>query len=298
MAMADIPETVEINSSSNDKMGYSPEEEVEEPEMSFIDHLEELRWHIIRAVGSIFVFGIAAFLAKSFVFHDVILAPSRTDFFTYRMMCRIGALIGSDAICIDTLQFTIQSRTMSGQFTMHLMVSFMIGLSLAFPYAFWEIWRFIKPGLYPQERNNSQGAVFFVSLLFVIGMLFGYYVVAPLSINFLSSYTVDPTILNEFDLSSYIETLVMLVFACAIMFELPIIVFFLTKAGLLSPEVMRLYRKHSLVGILVISAMITPPDVTSMMLIAFPLLLLYEISIVVCARVRKSDLKRLNESLK
>jgi sec-independent protein translocase protein TatC len=274
------------------------QEHVQEQEMSFIDHLEELRWHIIRAVGSIFVFGIAAFLAKSFVFHDVILAPSRTDFFTYRMMCRLGEIIGSDAICIDTLAFTIQSRTMSGQFTMHLMVSFMIGLALAFPYAFWEIWRFISPGLYPQERQNSRGAVFFVSLLFIIGMLFGYYIVAPLSINFLSSYTVDPTILNEFDLSSYIETLVMLVFACAIMFELPIIVYFLTKAGMLSPEVMRVYRKHSLVGILVISAMITPPDVTSMMLIAFPLFLLYEISIFVCATVRKNDLKRLNETLK
>ena len=282
-------------------MSYSSEEEIEEQEqeqeMSFIDHLEELRWHIIRAVGSIFVFAIAAFMAKSFVFHDVILAPSRTDFFTYRVMCQLGDYLGSTALCIDKLQFTIQSRTMSGQFTMHLLVSFMIGLALAFPYAFWEMWRFISPGLYPQERQNSRGAVFFVSLLFVIGMLFGYYVVAPLSINFLSSYTVDPTILNEFDISSYIETLVMLVFACAIMFELPIIVFFLTKAGLISPEVMRLYRKHSLVGILVISALITPPDVTSMMLIAFPLLLLYEVSILVSKAVRRSDLRRLNKSL-
>jgi sec-independent protein translocase protein TatC len=281
-------------------MSYSSEEEIEEQEqeMSFIDHLEELRWHIIRAVGSIFVFAIAAFMAKSFVFHDVILAPSRTDFFTYRVMCQLGDYLGSEALCIDKLQFTIQSRTMSGQFTMHLLVSFMIGLALAFPYAFWEIWRFISPGLYPQERQNSRGAVFFVSLLFIIGMLFGYYVVAPLSINFLSSYTVDPSILNEFDIASYIETLVMLVFACAIMFELPIIVFFLTKAGLISPEVMRLYRKHSLVAILVISALITPPDVTSMMLIAFPLLLLYEVSIFVSSAVRKSDLKRLNDSLR
>lgn len=279
-------------------MEYSPEEEPEEHEMSFIDHLEQLRWHIIRAVGSIFVFGIAAFMAKSFVFHDVILAPSRTDFYTYRMLCRIGAYIGSDAICIDKLQFTLQSRTMSGQFTMHLTTSFMIGLALAFPYAFWEVWRFIKPGLYPQERQNSQGAVFFVSLLFIMGMLFGYYLVAPLSINFLSSYTVDPSILNEFDITSYISTLLMLVFACAIMFELPMIVFFLTKAGLLTPEVMRLYRKHSLVGILVIAALITPPDVTSMMLIALPLCLLFEISITVSNIVRKRDLKRLNESLK
>ncbi|WP_108210413.1 twin-arginine translocase subunit TatC [Pontibacter mucosus] len=263
--------------------------------MSFVDHLEELRWHIIRALGSIFVFATIAFLAKGFVFHDIILAPSRTDFLSYRVMCQVGQYFGSDALCFDDLGFTIQSRQMSGQFTMHLMVSAVLGLACAFPYAFWEIWRFVRPGLYPQERKNSQGAVFFVSILFLMGLLFGYYVVSPISINFLAGYQVDPSILNEFDLSSYISTLTTLCLACAIMFELPVIVFFLTKAGLITPETLKLYRRHSIVVILVVAAIITPPDVISQTLIALPLMLLYEVSIHISRSIRKKDLKRLNE---
>lgn len=268
----------------------------QQQEMSFVDHLEELRWHIIRSVASILVFATAAFIAKSFVFHDIILAPSRTDFLSYRMMCEIGQKIGSSALCIDDLGFTIQSRQMSGQFSMHIMVSLILGLALAFPYAFWEIWRFVKPGLYPQEQQNSRGAVFWVSVLFAMGLLFGYYVVAPISINFLAGYQVDPTILNEFDLSSYISTLTTLCLACAFMFELPVIVYFFTKAGLLSPEVMKLYRRHAIIVILILSAIITPPDVISQLLISFPLIILYEVSISVSRRIIKRDLKRLNEN--
>ncbi|MCX2740615.1 twin-arginine translocase subunit TatC [Pontibacter anaerobius] len=270
-------------------------EEEEPQEMSFVDHLEELRWHIIRALGSIFVFATIAFLAKSFVFHDIILAPSRTDFLSYRVMCQVGQYFGSDALCFDEMGFTIQSRQMSGQFTMHLLVSAILGLACAFPYAFWEIWRFVRPGLYPQERKNSQGAVFFVSVLFALGLLFGYYVVSPISINFLAGYQVDPTIVNEFDLSSYISTLTTLCLACAFMFEMPVIVFFLTKAGLITPETMKLYRRHALVIILVVGAIITPPDVVSQILISMPLMLLYEASIHVSQNIRKKDLKRLNE---
>jgi sec-independent protein translocase protein TatC len=268
----------------------------QQQEMSFVDHLEELRWHIIRSVASILVFATAAFLAKSFVFHDIILAPSRTDFLSYRMMCEIGQKFGSSALCIEDLGFTIQSRQMSGQFSMHIMVSLIIGLALAFPYAFWEIWRFVKPGLYPQEQQNSRGAVFWVSILFAMGLLFGYYVVAPISINFLAGYQVDPSIINEFDLSSYISTLTTLCLACAFMFELPVIVYFFTKAGLLSPEIMKLYRRHAIIGILILSAIITPPDVISQLLISFPLIVLYEVSISVSRGIIKRDLKRLNEN--
>lgn len=272
------------------------EEGDKQQEMSFVDHLEELRWHIIRSLGSILVFAVAAFLAKSFVFHDIILAPSRPDFFSYRMMCDVGKWIGSDALCIEQLGFTIQSRQMSGQLSMHLMVSLVLGLACAFPYAFWEIWRFVKPGLYPQEQKSSRGAVFWVSVLFAMGLLFGYYVVSPISINFLAGYQVDPSIVNEFDLTSYISTLTTLCLACAFMFELPVIVYFFTKAGLLSPEVMKLYRRHSIVVILVIAAIITPPDVISQLLIAMPLILLYEVSISVSRSIIKSDLKKLNEN--
>ncbi|MDX5421901.1 MAG: twin-arginine translocase subunit TatC [Hymenobacteraceae bacterium] len=273
---------------------YMDEEQPQE--MSFVDHLEELRWHLIRALAAILVFGTAAFLAKGFVFHDIILAPSRTDFLSYRFMCEVGQWIGSDVLCIEDMGFTIQSRQMSGQFTMHLLVSAVLGLACAFPYAFWEIWRFISPGLYAQERKNSQGAVFFVSILFMMGLLFGYYVVSPISINFLAGYQVDPSIVNEFDLSSYISTLTTLCLSCAFMFEMPVIVYFLTKAGLITPEVMKLYRRHAIVVILVISAVITPPDVISQMLISLPLVLLYEASISISHSIRKKDLKRLNEN--
>ncbi|MBW3545020.1 MAG: twin-arginine translocase subunit TatC, partial [Bacteroidetes bacterium] len=147
--------------------------------MSFIDHLEELRWHVIRGLGAIIVFAIAAFLNKDLVFHEIILGPSRSSFWTYRMLCEWGAQVGSDALCIEELPFILQSRQMSSQFTMHLTSSFMVGLICAFPYVFWEIWRFISPALYDQERNISAGAVFFVSLLFMMGTLFGYFLVAP-----------------------------------------------------------------------------------------------------------------------
>lgn len=272
-----------------------PYVEDETKELSFVDHLEELRWHLIRAGASIFIFATIAFLAKGFVFHDIILAPSRPDFLSYRVMCQVGQSLGSQGLCFDEMGFTIQSRQMSGQFAMHLLVSVVLGLACAFPYAFWEIWRFVKPGLYPQERKNSQGAVFFVSILFIMGLLFGYYVVSPISINFLAGYQVDPTILNEFDLSSYISTLTTLCLSCAFMFEMPVIIYFLTKAGLVAPETLKLYRRHALIIILVIAAVITPPDVISQVLISLPLMLLYEVSIRLSQNIRKKDLKRLNE---
>lgn len=265
--------------------------------MSFIDHLEQLRWHLIRSVASILVFAIAAFVSKDFIFHDLILGPSRPDFLTYRKLCELGDYLARPELCIDKIAFTLQSREMSSQFTTHMTVSAIIGLVLAFPYTFWEIWRFIKPGLYPREQKNSRGAVFFVSMLFFVGTLFGYYIAAPLSINFLASYQVDPSILNEFDLASYISTLTTMTFACALMFELPMIVFFLAKAGLLSPEIMKLYRRHAIVVILIAAALISPPDVMSMMLIAIPLLLLYEVSITIAGVVRKNDVNRLNDGL-
>ncbi|MCG8474720.1 MAG: twin-arginine translocase subunit TatC [Cytophagales bacterium] len=247
--------------------------------MTFIEHLEELRWHIIRALCSIVVFAVIAFLSKSFIFHDVILAPSRLDFWTYRFLCRMGESLGSDVLCIEQLPFIIQSRTMTGQFTMYLQSSLIIGLICAFPYAFWEIWRFISPGLHEGERHASRGAVFFVTILFLAGVCFGYYIVTPLSINFLSNYSLDPSILNEFDIVSYVSTVTMLVLSCAIMFQLPIVMYFLSQAGIVTPEGLVYFRKHAFVVILIISAILTPPDVMSQILIALPLSALYEFSI-------------------
>ncbi|GAB2543079.1 twin-arginine translocase subunit TatC [Rufibacter soli] len=267
----------------------------EEHEMTFLDHLEVLRWHLIRSAVAVVVFTGIAFSFPEIVFHEIILGPSRVDFLTYRKLCEVGAILNSPGLCIKELPFTLQSRELASQFTMHLTSSFIIGLLLGFPYLFWEIWSFIKPGLYPNERKNSRGAVFFVSALFLVGSLFGYFIVSPLSINFLASYQIDPSIVNEFDLSSYVSTLITIVLSCGLMFELPMIVFFLSKAGLVSPELMRIYRKHAIVVIAFVAAILSPPDVLSMTLMGIPLLLLYEVSIHISWMVRKQDLARLNK---
>jgi len=191
----------------------------EESEMGFLDHLEELRWHLIRSFAAIFVFAIAAFAAKTLVFHTILLGPSRVDFWTYETLCQLSELLNSEALCIDKLPFIIQSRQMTGQFAMHVTSSFVIGIICAFPYAFWEVWRFIKPGLYPTERKAARGATVYVSLLFLLGVTFGYFIVTPISINFLANYQIDPTILNEFDIVSYISTVITLVLACVSCFS-------------------------------------------------------------------------------
>lgn len=257
-----------------------PLDQPEEKEMSFLDHLEELRWHLLRAVSSIAVFTIIAFSAKEFVIGELILGPSRVSFPTYQFFCWV-----SELTCIDKLPFTIQSRTMTGQFTMHLTSSAIIGLICAFPYTFWEIWRFVKPALHRTEQKVTRGATFVVSLLFGMGIVFGYYLVAPLSINFLSNYQIDPSIINEIDIVSYVSTLSLLVLACGLMFQLPVAVYFMTEIGFLTPTMMRTYRRHAIVVILFISAIITPPDVMSQLLVSAPILVLYEMSIWVSAWV-------------
>lgn len=258
--------------------------------MSFLDHLEELRWHILRSFIAILVFAIIVFLAKTIVFHHIILAPSRPDFITYRFLCKISEILHSSVLCITELPFTIQSRKMTGQFTMHISSSIVIGFICAFPYVFWEIWRFVKPALYSKEKKIARGAVFFVSLLFLSGILFGYYVVSPLSINFLANYQLDPSIINQFDITSYVTIVSMLVLTCGIMFQLPIVVYFLSKAGIVTPSIMRKYRRHALIGTLIISAIITPPDVISQLLISMPLFLLYEVSIYISKLVVKKEM--------
>jgi sec-independent protein translocase protein TatC len=225
------------------------------------------------------------------VFHTILLGPSRVDFWTYQMLCELSETLGSPALCIDKLPFIIQSRQMTGQFAMHVTSSFVIGIICAFPYAFWEIWRFIKPGLLPKERKAARGATFYVSLLFLMGITFGFFIVTPISINFLANYQIDPSILNEFDIVSYISTVITLVLACGMLFQLPIVVYFLTRAGLVTPELMRAYQKHAIVAILILGAMLTPPDPFSQILIAIPLLGLYQISIFISKRVINRELK-------
>lgn len=266
--------------------------EDEPGEMSFLDHLEELRWHLIRSLTAVFVFAIAAFVSKGVIFGEIILGPSKPSFWTYRMLCNLSEILSSDALCISELPFIIQSRQMTGQFSMHITSSFVIGLICAFPYAFWEIWRFVKPGLYDKERKAATGATFYVSLLFFMGVFFGYFVVTPISINFLSNYQIDPSILNEFDIISYVSTVTTLVLACALLFQLPIVVYFATKAGLVSSSLLKTYRKHSIIVILMLSAVLTPPDPFSQVLIAIPLGLLYQLSILIAVKLEKKERKQ------
>ena len=269
---------------------YNEEEESEG--MSFLDHLEALRWHVVRSAAAILIFTIIAFLAKSIVFGVIILGPSKVDFITYRLFCDLGNYLGVEALCIQELPFTLQSREMTSQFSMHMTSSMVVGFIVAFPYIFWEVWRFISPGLYDKERNAARGAVFFVSFLFFSGASFGYFVLAPLSINFLANYQLDATIVNEFDISSYISTLTMLVLASAIMFQLPVVVYFLSKSGLVTSKMLINYRRHSIVVILIISAIITPPDVISQILIAMPILVLYEAGILIAKRLEKEKAEK------
>ena len=259
-------------------------------EMSFLDHLEILRWHLIRSGIAILLFSILAFIFKEIIFDVVLLAPKDPNFLTYRFLCNISQALGlGDALCIKESPFSLMNINMAGQFSAHLLTSFYAGFILAFPYVFWEIWRFVLPALKEKEAKVSRGIVFFSSLLFLTGVIFGYFVIAPLSINFLGSYQVSQTVANQISLTSFISTVTTISLANGIIFELPILVYFLTKIGLLTPEFMRTYRRHAMVITLILSAIITPPDITSQILVSFPLIILYEISIQISKVIVKKN---------
>ena len=261
-----------------------------EKEMSFLEHLEVLRWHLVRAFSSVLIFAILAFVYKDFVFDEVLLAPKNPDFATYRFFCNLSEWMGlGDLLCFGDHKWNLHSFTMSGQFSAHIIVSLFFGLVIAFPYVFWELWRFIKPALYTKETKIARGVVFFTSILFTVGVLFGYYLVAPLSVNFLGSYQVSSYVSNSIGLSSFISTVTTISFANGLIFELPMLVYFLTKIGLLTPQFMRNYRKHAIVVTLILSAIITPPDITSQILVSIPIVFLYEISIKISKKVLKNQ---------
>lgn len=269
------------------------QEPIEENEMSFLDHLEELRWHVVRSLGAIVFFMIFAFINIEWIFTNILFAPGRVDFPTFRWLCQLGEWIGSkESLCVEQIPFKIQSRLMTGQFTMSITASFVIGLVISFPYVVWELWRFIRPGLYNRERKSSRGAVAAISFLFLLGVGFGYYIMSPLMISFLANYTISPLIVNEFDITSYVGTIVTVVFGSGVLFQLPVVMYFLTKIGIVTPTFLRQYRKHAIVIILVVGAIVTPSaDPLSQMLISLPLYLLYEISILISASVLRKKMK-------
>ena len=253
--------------------------------MSFLEHLEELRWHLVRSILAIFIGAILAFVFKDIIFDKIILAPKSPEFFTNRFLCELGQRFDLKNLCINSVPLDIISVKMAGQFSMHILVSLIVGLVVSFPIIFREFWKFISPALHSNERKHARGAIFFSSLLFLMGVSFGYFIISPLTVHFLGSYSVSPEVENKINLISYVSTLTSVVLATGVIFELPVLVFFLTQIGLVTPTFMRKYRRHSLVVILLLSAIITPPDVFSQVLVAIPLLILYEVSIFISARI-------------
>jgi len=268
-------------------------------EMSFLNHLEVLRWTLVRSSVAIFAFGMVAFMMKGFIFNSIILAPKDPSFVTYRFLCKVSKMLGTDGLCIDEIPFIVQSRTMAGQFSTHIWTSIFFGFIFAFPYIIYEVWKFLKPALYDNEKKNAKSFIIISSLLFFIGILFGYYVITPLSVNFLGSYTVADEVKNNFDLNSYTGLLKASCLAAGFIFELPIIIYFLTKLGLVTPEFLRTYRKYALVLVLILAAVITPPDIISQVIVAIPMIILYEVSIKISKIViRKQEKEKEKEKEK
>lgn len=258
----------------------------ESDNMSFLEHLEVLRWHLIRSAFAMVTMALVAFLAKGILFDVIIFGPKQADFFTYELFCSISREISNtELFCLEEMPFKILNTKMAGQFSTHLWVSLIAGFILAFPYILWEFWRFIAPGLKSNERRYSRWILFFGAILFISGVLFGYYLIVPLSLQFLGTYTISAEVSNLIDLMSYISTVSTVTLATGLIFELPVVVYFLARSGLVTPQFMRQYRRHAIVLILVLSAVITPPDIASQILVSLPIVLLYEVSIRIAARV-------------
>ncbi len=268
-----------------DQVDVDKLEKEAEKEMTFLDHLEELRWHIIRSLIAIVSIGIGLFLAQKWLFDVVIFGPTHADFVTYRAVCGLSEVIGlGDRMCFQPPDFQTQAIGFGEAFITSIKVSFIAGFIFAFPYIFWEFWRFIKPGLYENERKNTRFIVFICSFLFALGVAFGYFIIAPFAVNFLAGYTI-PGVENTPTLSSLINYMIMFTAPAGLIFELPVVVYFFSRIGLLTPDFMRKYRRHAIIVTLLLSAMLTPPDVVTQFLIGIPLFILYEVSIVIAQRV-------------
>jgi len=262
-------------------------------EMSFLDHLEDLRWHLIRATSAIVIVGTLAFIFSRSIFKLIIFAPTEMSFPTYRLLCKAAQFINVETtFCAEELPMMIQNRTMAGQFSADIWTSILAGFIIAFPYVIYQLWKFISPGMHPNEQKHSKGFIIICSFLFFIGVLFGYYIVTPLSINFLANYSISDIVDNQIDIGSYIALVRSAALASGLVFELPIIIYFLTKIGLVTPEFLKKYRKYALVIVLILSAIITPPDIASQIIVAIPIIILYQVSIYISKVVIRNQKKK------
>lgn len=257
-------------------------------EMSFFDHLEELRWHIIRSLIVVVVIAGVAFSFPHFLFDVVLFGPKRLDFWTYRQLCKISELVHQPELCVKSFHFTMLNTDLAGQFTWNFTAAIMAGLIIGFPYLLWELWRFISPALKKEEKKHSTGMIAFGSILFLSGVLFGYYIVMPLTINFLGGYTISDQIVNQITLDSYFSMLITLALASGITFEMPILAYYLSRVGIITPKLLRNSRRYAVIIILIVAAVITPsPDIMTQLIVSAPLFILFEISIFVSAGVER-----------
>lgn len=265
-------------------------------EMSFLDHLEELRWLLVRSTLAIIIMSTAVYFVSDYIFDSIIFGPTHPEFVTYKFFCDVSSHLNfAENICITELPFTIQNTSMEGQVNVFVWTCITAGFILSFPFILWELWKFISPALYQNERKNAKLFISVASILFFLGVLFGYYVIVPMSINFVATFKVSDIVKNEFNLESYIGMIKTAVIASGLFFELPIIIYFLTKLGLVTPAFLRSSRKYAIVILLILAAIVTPPDVISQISVAIPMLLIYEASIFISAFVIKKEKK--NEQL-
>ncbi len=249
--------------------------------MSFLQHLEELRWRLVRSAIAISLFAIVIWYFQEEIMVNLFLSMKNKDFITFRLFCDY---LG---VCVEEIPVKMQSMTVSGQFTYALMMSFLGGLVVSFPYVFYQLWSFVKPGLKFKEKKIARGLVFYVSLLFFTGILFGYFIVAPLSVQFFGSYQISNQIENNFTIGSYMSTILSTIFYSGLFFLLPVVSYLLTKIGLIDVAFLVKYRKHAIVVILILAAIITPPDIASQIIVSIPIVILYEIGIFVSKRAER-----------
>ncbi len=261
-------------------------------EMSFMDHIEDLRWHIVRSIAAILVGAIVVFFNIEWIFDHIILGPSHSYFVSYQWLCSLGKALHTDALCMGEMNLSFQNTELSGQFMTAFSSSFLIGFIVAFPYVFWEFWRFLRPALKPSELKHAQGIVFWSSLLFFMGVLFAYYVIAPFTINFFANYQLSPSFKNIITIDNYFETMSDLTLGMGIVFELPIVVFFLSKLGIITPTLLRAKRRYAYLIIMILSEIITPPDWFSWFLVMLPLVFLYEMGIGISQRASNERMRR------
>lgn len=274
-------------------------QESDDSEMSFIDHLEALRWHVVRSIFAILLFGVVFFIFIDWIFDNIIMGPTRNDFISYRVLCSLSHTLKlGDSLCMPPMELNLQVTSVSGTFMSSITIAFAGGLLFALPYVLWEVWRFVKPALKPEELNYTRGVIFWISLFFFMGASFGYFLMAPFTFNFLANYKIGTQgiLLYRPMLSDYLDSLIDITLGAGLAFELPMASWILSKMGLVTPQFLRTYRKYAYVALLVIAAIITPsPDWGSQLIVVIPLVLLYELSILISARVNKAAQKKWEE---